>query len=205
MQGLAHSFKRISASTAPFESERVLRVRGTFRPSAREQSLIHEDNETLAASFEMIEYVSKYFFEDLRLLPLGDRNATGFKVGSNLQPEINIDTMGTALALAYSVVCISRVGEFAHTGPAKGHDLEDKHAVQVTDVHFTVGDIDGKERLLYSNDLPEEMEVEDVRQLTMYLISNKADQKGKKTRIVNVLPTSQRGKAFIGQMFLYLL
>ena len=120
MQGLAHSFKRISASTAPFESERVLRVRGTFRPSAREQSLIHDDNETLAASFEMIKYVSRYFFEDLRLLPLGDRNATGFKVGSNPQPEINIDTMGTALALTYSVVCISRVGEFAHTGPAKG-------------------------------------------------------------------------------------
>ena len=27
--------------------------------------------------------------------------------------------------------------------------------MQVTDVHFTVEDIDGKERLLYSNDLPE--------------------------------------------------
>ena len=203
MQGLAHHFKRNSISTAPFESERVLRVRGTFRPSAREQSLIHDDNETLAASFEMIEYVMQTFFEDLRSKPLGERSAGDFKVGKNVNAEINIDAMGTALALSYSVVCTSRVGEVAHTGPAKGTDLVDKHAVQTRDVHFTVADIDNKDWLLFSNDLPERLEEKDIRQLTMYLISNKADQKGMKTRIVNVLPTSNRSRAFMSQMFHY--
>jgi len=200
MQGLAHLFMKNSGDTSAFGAKNVLAVRGSFRKSAREVSAIRIDNEKTAASWEMIEYVSSNFFDRIKDGDSESRPVEAFKIGKNKTAEKKLDVMNTALAVEYMVVNTSRISEVAHTGPAKGHDIEDKHAVRDTDVHFMVEDASGEGCLVFSNDLPVGIKQEHILQLTMYLYSNKADQLGTKTRISTVTPDSERARAFIGRM-----